>query len=285
MDIVKGSATPTCGVESSCDEETLPRRGPSGSTVEVDDYERARALFVSLGDAAGVAQCDEARARTLVSEGKHEEAERVASAAVNALESSDRPTLLAECLTTLAIARARAGRSEDARETFMRAVETAEEAGDRESAGRAALALAEELCEAMSPRELCEAFGRAYGLLYGTRDMDTLSRLNECARRAVEAATHTREEKRAGTESASAEERWAGFSLKAEVLRYEAELIERALNDAGGGVSYAARLLGFRHHQTFVALLNNRHKNLLHARNPVVPRRRATVSRSHRAQR
>lgn len=286
MDIVKGSVTPTCGVESSRNEETLPRRGPSGSTVEVDDYERARALFVSLGDAAGVAQCDEARARTLVSEGKHEEAERVASAAVNALETSDRPTLLAECLTTLGLAQARAGRNEDARETFMRAVETAEEAGDRESAGRAALALAEELCEALDSRELCEAFGRAYSLLLGTRDMDTLSRLNECARRAVEAATHTREEKRAGTESAPAEERWEGFSLKAEVLRYEAELIQRALNDAGGGVSYAARLLGFRHHQTFVALLNNRHKNLLHARNPVVPRRRAaTASRSHRAQR
>ncbi|MFL6285637.1 MAG: hypothetical protein ACJ74Q_21075 [Pyrinomonadaceae bacterium] len=287
MDIVKGSATPTCGVESSCDEETFPRSGPSGSTVEVEDYERARALFVSLGDAAGVAQCDEARARTLVSEGKHEEAERVASTAVSALEASDRPTLLAECLTTLGLAQARAGRNEDARETFMRAVETAEEAGDRESAGRAALALAEELCEALDSRELCEAFGRAYGLLLGTRDMDTLSRLNECARRAIEAASHTRGEKRAGNESAAAEERWEGFSLKAEVLRYEAELIQRALNDAGGGVSYAARLLGFRHHQTFVALLNNRHKNLLHARNPVVPRRRAanTASRSHRAQR
>ena len=56
-----------------------------------------------------------------------------------------------------------------------------------------------------------------------------------------------------------------------------------ALRDAGGGVSHAARLLGFRHHQTFVALLNNRHKDLLHARNPVVPRRRAAPSRSNRA--
>jgi tetratricopeptide (TPR) repeat protein len=285
MDTIKGSVTSACAVESSRDEEMFQRRGPSGSSVEEDDYERARALFVSLGDAAGVAQCDEARARTLVSEGKYEEAERVAGEAVGALESSDRPTLLAECLTTLALAQARAGRNEEARETFMSAVETAEKAGDRETAGRAALALAEELCASMSPRELCAAFARVYGLLNGTRDMDTLSRLNECARRAVEAATHPREEKRAGTEAVPAEERWAGFSLKAEVLRYEAELIERALNDAGGGVSYAARLLGFRHHQTFVALLNNRHKNLLHARNPVVPRRRASGSRSHRAQR
>ncbi|HYY93003.1 MAG TPA: response regulator, partial [Pyrinomonadaceae bacterium] len=75
----------------------------------------------------------------------------------------------------------------------------------------------------------------------------------------------------------SVEERWAGFSLKTEVLRYESELIERALRDAGGVVSRAAKLLGFRHHQTFVALLNNRHKSLLHARSPIVSRRRSLV--------
>ena len=61
------------------------------------------------------------------------------------------------------------------------------------------------------------------------------------------------------------------------MLRYEAELISRALRDADGVVSRAAKLLGFRHHQTFVALLNNRHKELLHARNPIVPRRRSLM--------
>lgn len=282
MDIVKDSITPTVGVESSCDEGILPRRGPTDSSVENDDYERARALFVSLGDAAGVAQCDEARARTLVTEAKHEEAEKVAQRAVSVLESADRPTLLAECLTTLALAQARAGRRDEAHATFMRAIETARDAGDRETEGRAALALAEELHADMSAQELCEAYGRAHGLLRGTRDLDLLSRLNECASRAVEAATHGRVEKHTVNEGATAEERWAGFSLKTEVLRYEAELIESALKDASGGVSHAARLLGFRHHQTFVALLNNRHKNLLHARNPVVPRRRSPL-RSQRS--
>ena len=61
------------------------------------------------------------------------------------------------------------------------------------------------------------------------------------------------------------------------MLRYESELIGRALRDAEGVVSRAAKLLGFRHHQTFVALLNNRHKDLLHARTPIVPRRRSLV--------
>lgn len=216
MDTFKGSSTPTVGVGSSFDGETPSRRRHSESSVEGQEYERARALFDSLGDDAGVAQCDEARARTLVSEGKYEEAERLARSAVSELDSSDSPQLLSECLTTLALAQASAGRHEEARSTLARAVEAASQG-------------------------------------------------------------------RASTESESVEERWTGFSLKAEVLRYEAELIQRALRDADGGVSYAARLLGFRHHQTFVALLNNRHKELLHARTPVVPRRRTTSRRAHRA--
>jgi tetratricopeptide (TPR) repeat protein len=221
MDTAKSSATPAFGVESSRESEPLSRREPSKSFVEEDDYERARARFLSLGDAVGVARCDEARARSLVSDGRYEEAESLARSAVNALEAYDRPQLLAQCLTTLGLAQASAGRQEDARRTFMRAVEAASPARD--------------------------------------------------ATAAVDA------------EAASPEERWGSFSLKVEVLRYESELIERALRDAGGAVSYAARLLGFRHHQTFVALLNNRHKNLLHARNPVVPRRRAGTSRTQRA--
>lgn len=189
--------------------------------MDGEEYERARARFDSFDDAAGVAERDEARARTLVSEGKYEEAERLARSTVTALESSDNSQLLAESLTTLALAQASAGRHEEARATLARA---------------------------------------------------------------VEAAAHGRDASNAtASGSASAEERWVGFSLKAEVLRYEAELIQSALHDAGGGVSYAARLLGFRHHQTFVALLNNRHKNLLHARTPVVPRRRTTSTRAHRA--
>src|SRR5215218_6759142 len=123
MDTFKGSSTPTVGVESLCDGETPSRRRHTESSVEGGEYERARALFDSLGDDAGVAQCDEARARTLVSEGNYEEAERLARSAVSKLESSDSPQLLAECLTTLALAQASAGRHEEARATFARAIE------------------------------------------------------------------------------------------------------------------------------------------------------------------
>jgi hypothetical protein len=45
------------------------------------------------------------------------------------------------------------------------------------------------------------------------------------------------------------------------VERYKGRLIRRALNKSGGRVSEAARLLNMRH-QSLVALLNKRHKDL-----------------------
>ena len=239
---------------------------------------RARQLFAALKDMASVAQCDDTLARVLTAEGRLEEAERAAVGAVRGLEESDRQALLAEALTTLGVAQARRGRHEDARRSFMRAAETAEAAGARAGAGAAALALAEELSGHMTSAELCEAFERAHDLLDGVRDPSTLARLSACARRAVDSLSTPRHDAAEPfAPRGSAEGRWAGFSLKAEVLRYESELITRALREADGVVSRAAKLLGFKHHQTFVALLNNRHKGLLHARTPIVPRRRSLV--------
>ncbi|MBV9927649.1 MAG: hypothetical protein JOZ96_21705 [Acidobacteria bacterium] len=242
---------------------------------------RARALLVSLKDAVIVAQCDETLARVLVNEGHLDEAERVALSAVRVFEDGDRQALLVEALTTLGVAQARAGRGEEARQSFARAVEVGEAAGDRAGAGLAALTLTEELGDQLSHAEICEAFARAEGPLSGTRSPEMLTRLTACARRAFESFKSTQ----AGAvtlEVGTAEERWERFSLKAEVLRYEAELIKRALRDADGVVSRAAKLLGFRHHQTFVALLNNRHKGLLGERRPVIPRRRSLIRRPRR---
>jgi CheY-like chemotaxis protein len=236
---------------------------------------RARALFVGLKESLIAAQVDETRARVLLAEGRPADAERLARAAVRGLTAGGRQALLAEALTTLGVAQARAGGVAEARTSFVRAVETAELAGDTEGAGLAALSLAEELGERMSARELRETFERAADLVSNSKNPGTLARLSACASRVVRALSppaHGAEET-----AQSVEERWAGFSLKGEVLRYESELIERALRDAGGVVSRAAKLLGFRHHQTFVALLNNRHKSLLHVRSPIIPRRRSLV--------
>jgi CheY-like chemotaxis protein len=239
---------------------------------------RARALFVKLQDVGSAAQVDETRARVLIAEGKEAEAERLAAGAARALEAGGEKSLLAETLVTRGVALARLGRADEARSSLGRAVETAEQAGDAEGAGQAALTLAEELGEGMTARELCEVFERSAGLLSNSQNPATLKRLSACAQRAVTMLSPSREAQAgADIEQDAPEVRWAGFSLKGEVLRYESELIGRALRDSGGVVSRAAKLLGFKHHQTFVALLNNRHNKLLHARKPIVPRRRSMV--------
>jgi transcriptional regulator with PAS, ATPase and Fis domain/Flp pilus assembly protein TadD len=70
---------------------------------------------------------------------------------------------------------------------------------------------------------------------------------------------------------------WANFSFKEEVQRFEERLIEKALRDAQGKVSSAARLLGFKHHESLNWRLKNRNKGLLSARTPAKPRKRSII--------
>src|SRR5207237_9482120 len=71
--------------------------------------DRARHLFFSLNDAGAVAQVDDTRARTLLAEGRVDEAERVARNAVRTLEIGDEQAVMAEALTTYGVACARWG--------------------------------------------------------------------------------------------------------------------------------------------------------------------------------
>lgn len=70
---------------------------------------------------------------------------------------------------------------------------------------------------------------------------------------------------------------WANFSFKDEVKNFEERLIEQALAAARGSVSRAARLLGFRHHESLNWRLKNRNKNLLASRTPARKRRRSII--------
>jgi CheY-like chemotaxis protein len=76
----------------------------------------------------------------------------------------------------------------------------------------------------------------------------------------------------------SEEQTWQGFSFKQHVKESERTVIERALRDAGGSVTKAAHLLGFKHHQSLISLLNSRHKDLLKARSTIRKRRRHLFS-------
>jgi tetratricopeptide (TPR) repeat protein len=301
--------------------------------------DEATRLFTSLKDDAIAAQIDETRARAFLAEGRYAEAERTAARAARALEAGGQQGVLAEALTTYGAALARTGQIALARTTLQRAFDVAEQAGELEGAGRAALTTIEELTAHLAPAELRAHYTAADELLKHAQDPDIDERLRDCARRVIAAATsaappateiiaaaQARHDKQVAFTPAAVEalgrlplagdaerlraviERtvaaadegavidapavevvalrqtaadcanpWAGFSLKDEVQQFEERLIELALRDAEGHVSHAARLLGFRHHETLNWRLKNRNKNLLDARKPIRPRRRSII--------
>jgi len=244
--------------------------GTIGRFTEAHEHlDRAQALLTSLKDRVHLAQVDETRAKVLLEQRREAEAEKLARAAVRALESGDEKSLYVEALTTHGIALARLGKPKTAQEVLEKAIKVAEEAGDLESAGQAGLTLIEEVGSHLSGFEAGEIYVRAAELLEKSQNMATLKRLCECARRVL-FLTH----------AAAAPPDWKGFSFREAVRRYESHLIERALRDADGMVSRAAQWLGFKHHHSLISLLKNRHKHLLHARTPIVPRKRSIIRSS-----
>jgi CheY-like chemotaxis protein len=241
--------------------------GTIGRFAEAHEHlDRSQALLTSLKDRVHLAQVDETRAKVLLEERRDAEAEKLARIAVRVLENGGEQSLYAEALMTHGIALARLGKPKTAQEVLEKAVKVAEEAGDTESAGLAGLTLIEEVGSHLSGFEVGEIYVRAAELLEKSQNMATLKRLCECARRVL-FLTH----------AAAAPPDWKGFSFREAVRRYESHLIERALRDADGMVSRAAQWLGFKHHHSLVSLLKNRHKHLLHARTPIVPRKRSII--------
>lgn len=243
--------------------------------------DRARNLFISLDDHGHVAQVDDTRAQTLLAEGRAVEAERVVRSAVRTLEKGDEQALLADALTTHGTALARLGNYSRAKVLLERAIEVAQTAGDLEGAGRAKLSIIEELSQQTSSPELASIYQSAADLLHRSQDPSASKRLISCARevfKILEAAQSNEDWK-------VNERSWEGFSFKEEVLKSERGLIECALRDAGGSVTRAARLLGFRHHQSLISLINSRHKELLKTRSAVRHRRRHLFSKSRKIKR
>ena len=234
---------------------------------------RAGSLFVQIGDNVHLAQVNDTRARALLAEGKLQEAEKYAQSAVKTLEKGDEQALLAEALTTYGTVQARLGRHPQARSLLQRAITVAETAGDLEGAGRAKLSIIEELREQTSAEDLAVVYQSAAELLERSQDPSATRRLISCARQVIEALGSAEDD-----EKKSKEQSWEGFSFKQQILDCEKALIERALRDAGGSVTRAARLLGFNHHQSLISLINSRHKELLKTRTAVRRRRRHLFS-------
>jgi len=238
-----------------------------------DHLDRAHYLFLELKDVGTLAQVDETRARVLLAEGRLHEAERFARQSVRTLEKGGEQALLTEALTTYGIVQARLGNYSRAKASLQRAIEVAETAGDPEGAGRAQLGIIEELGEQTSVTEMMSIYQAASDLLQRSQDPSAAKRLISCARKVIDASGVSRNE-----EGETQEPSWEGFSFKQEVLKCEKGLIERALRDSGGSVTRAARLLGFKHHQSLISLINSRHKELLKTRTAVRKRRRHIFS-------
>jgi two-component system phosphate regulon response regulator PhoB len=236
--------------------------------------DRARDLFLGLGDSGHVAQVNDTRARALLAEGRIVEAERYARAAVKTLENGDECSLLVEALTTHGTTLARLGNYRRSRGRLERAIEVAQTCGDLEGAGRANLSIIEELREQTPARELAAIYESAVDFLEQSQDPSAKKRLISCARAVIAALTTAEDDHDSEAKAHS----WDDFSFRQEVVRIERALIERALRDTGGSVTRAARLLGFKHHQSLIALINTRHKNLLNTRSAVRKRRRHIFS-------
>jgi CheY-like chemotaxis protein len=224
----------------------------------------ARRLFVIERDEASAAQVDETRARVLLAEGRTHEAERVIRQAVRTLEKGDEQSPLAEALTTLGRVLAKLGDFAESHSALRRAADIAEQVGATEDAGRALLSVIEEHADRIAEHDLLETYQRADSLLRESQDDETIARLRACAGRIVYARfPATRPQQRR-----SLADFWANFNLPERVRAYEARYIRRALIDAGGSVTTAARLLGLNHHAKLAFILKSRHKDLAHLRTP-----------------
>ena len=121
----------------------------------------ARQLFTDLKDYGSAAQVDETRARTLLAEGKVEEAAKVIAGTVRVLNEGGEQGVLTEALTTQGLVLARLGAYEQSLDILQRAISMGEQAGALEYAGKAALTLLEEHAGRRPHNELFEVYQRA----------------------------------------------------------------------------------------------------------------------------
>jgi tetratricopeptide (TPR) repeat protein len=236
-----------------------------------EHLDRALSIVAILDDKGQRAQFEDTRARVFLRQGSFGQAEKVARSAVKGFRAGDEQSNLAFALTTHATALARLGRSGEALAMLNEAVNVARQAGDPETGGLASLTVVEELSSFLSPADLRRHYRSAKAALARSEHPGTNFRLGECARVVLDA-----EERTAPTDESSPEAGDSNASLDQQVLRYEGDLIKRALEAADGSVTRAARLLGVTH-QGLAFILNGRQKNLLPARKPAKPRRRSII--------
>jgi tetratricopeptide (TPR) repeat protein len=232
--------------------------------------DRAQSIFTRLRDAGSLAHVDETRARVLVAEQRYRDAERTLASAIKTFEKRDESALLADALTLQGVIWARLWEYQSSINILRRAAEVAEGAGALLNAGQAILTLIEEhgLSRLLPPSEVYEAYKRADMLLKDAQDAEVAARLRASARAVMRRLAETPIHEK-------------NFTLYGAVHEYEARLIEQALEDAGGSVTKAARLLGVTH-QSLNGMLDGGHSQLQRKRTPPKKRLRSIIKESKR---
>ena len=237
---------------------------------------RSRTISISLGDQGGVGFAEDSRAQAFLMEGKFNAAEKAARSAVRLFKEGGEQTMLSEALTTHGKALARLRQAPVARAALDQAVEIAQNAGNPDRGGIAAITAIEELSTYLSTDDLQNYYRTAESLLSNSQNLSLKTRLGECARRVLSVSLESSNVTEPAQATSKAPSIPPDFSLDAEVLRYEGSLIRRALEESGGSVTRAARLLGVTH-QGLAFILNGRHSDLLSIRTPVKRRRRSII--------
>ena len=162
---------------------------------------------------------------------------------------------------------ARRGDYDNSVAVLRRAADIAEHLGAQSNAGRALLTFIEEHGErrVIPPEEVYEAHMRADRLLRETQDSEDIARLRVCSRITMRRLAGIRI-------------RDKNFSSYTAVHELETKLIEQALEEAGGSIVQAARLLGLKH-QTLTSMLRFRHKKLLPKRTPAEKRLKSIIKK------
>ncbi|HVF44601.1 MAG TPA: helix-turn-helix domain-containing protein [Pyrinomonadaceae bacterium] len=232
-----------------------------------EHLDRAGVMLARVGDTGRLAQVDATRAQVLLAERRYRDAARVVAGSVSALEEGGEAALLAEAMTVQGVVWARLGNYEGSINVLRRAVSLAEEAGAVSDAGRAALTLIEEhgARRAISADELHDLYWRADRLLKDAQNAEDVARLRACARVVIRRLT-------------GVQLREKNFTLFSAVHEFEAKFIAQALEESGGSVTRAARLLGIRH-QTLTSMLETRHRGLSKKRTPVKKRLRSIIKK------
>jgi len=234
-----------------------------------EHLDRAAVMLARAGDTGRLAQVDATRAQVFVAERRYRDAARAIEGSISALEDGGEVALLADALTVQGVVWARLGNYEGSINVMRRAVALAEEAGAVSYAGLAALTLIEEhgARRAITADELEDLYLRADRLLKDTQNAEEVARLRACARVVIRRLT-------------GVQLREKNFTLFSAVHEFEAKFITQALEESGGSVTRAAKLLGIRH-QTLTSMLDTRHKGLCKKRTPVKKRLRSIIKKAN----